>query len=96
MKKPRYPDEGLFPPSGGEALDKAGVQDRGYLDKKGADPRWSADSSGVHGPILNRLPPGTDIQDQHLSQAETSAKRLSKVKQVDEIGYPSDGWQSKP
>ena len=96
MKKPRYPDEGLFPPSGGEAVDKAGIQDSGYLDKKSTPAKWSADKDGVHGEILNRLPPGQEIEDQHLSQAGTGAKRLAKVKEVDEIGYPEDGWQSKP
>jgi len=95
MKK-RIPDEGLFPPSGGEALDKAGIQDSGYLNKNRVPSKWSCDSSGVHGEILNRLPPGMNIEDQHLSMAETAAKRLAKVKEVDEIGYPEDGWQSKP
>jgi len=91
MKK-RIPDEGLFPPSGGEALDKAGIKDSGYLNKKGTPSRWSCDSSGVHGEILNRLPPGTEIQDQHLSQAETAAKRLAKLREVDEMSFPEDGW----
>jgi len=96
VKKTRYPDEGLFPDSKGGALDKAGIQDTGYLDKKGAPQAPRVTPTEFIGERLNRLPPGTDIEDQWVSQAETSAKRLSKVKQVDEIGYEGDGWQSKP
>lgn len=92
----RYPDEGTLRDSrkSGKTLDRAGV-DNNYLDKKRTRASWSADSDGVHGSILNRLPPGTHIEDQRLSEAETTADRLKKAKVVDaETGrYPGDGWE---
>ena len=93
MKK--YPDEGTFPDSRGKMLEKSGLIDTGYHDKRGT-PVWKgADGGGLHSEVLNRLPPGDDIEDQHLSMADVTAKRLAKVKEVGEDGdYPGSGWDN--
>lgn len=87
----KYPDEGTIGSSGGEVLDRAGVKDSGYLDKKGTpsgDQR--ASSSGIGGYIFNKLPPGTGIADQELSDVKRTDDM--KVKEVVDMSYPGDGW----
>lgn len=59
MSKGRMPDVGTLPSSGGQAVEKDGIQDSGYLDKKGTP-------SG-EGAMFNRLPPGTNIEDQKVA-----------------------------
>ena len=96
MKKLDTSKASPMPNSMGEALDRAGIKDRGYLEKNGMSGKWSCDADGIRGQILNKLPPGMGIEDQDASLAGESAKRLSKIKLVDEIGYEGDGWTSKP
>jgi hypothetical protein len=63
-----YPDEKTLPSSGGETLDKDGVQDSGYLDKKGTPHGVTA--------FFNSLPPGTDIDSQELAHIEPMPMRV--------------------
>ncbi len=74
-----YADEKVLPSSGGEALDKAGIQDSGYLVKKGLE-------YGVNA-FYNTLPPGMDIEDQEIADI-----RSMEMKQITDLGYPGDGW----
>ena len=86
----KYPDEGTFPSSGGEVLDRAGIKDVGYLDKKGTPSEFSASPSGVTGHIFNQLPPGDNIGDQEVS--DVGRTDTMKVKEVTDMSYPGDGW----
>ena len=54
MKESSMPDVGTLPSSGGASLDKDGIRDSGYLDKKGTP-------SGMEAKF-NKLPPGTNIE----------------------------------
>jgi hypothetical protein len=85
-----YPDEGTFPSSGGEVLDRAGIKDTGYLDKKGTPEGQRVDPSGISGHIFNQLPPGDNIADQMV--ADVKGTDSMKVKKVTDLGYPGDGW----
>jgi hypothetical protein len=62
-----FPDEDVLPRSGGRTLDKDGVDDEGYLDKKGAPAGQKVTREGIQGQILNHLPPGMNIDEQHLA-----------------------------
>lgn len=73
------PDVGVLPTTGGPVLDKAGIKDVGYLDKKGTP-------SGP-GAMFNALPPGTDIEDQKVADI-----RSMEMKTVTGLGFPGDGW----
>jgi hypothetical protein len=73
------PDVGTLPTTGGPTLDKAGIKDQGYLDKKG--------TAYGEGAMFNMLPPGTDIEDQ-----KTADIRPMQMKTVTDLGYPGDGW----
>lgn len=86
----KYPDEGTFPSSGGEVLDRAGIKDAGYLDKKGTPSAFSANSSGMTGHVFNQLPPGDNIGDQKVSDVKRTDSM--KVKEVVNMSYPGDGW----
>lgn len=86
----KYPDEGTFPTSGGETLDRAGIKDTGYHDKKGTPQGQSVTPSGVSGYIFNQLPPGDNINDQ--SVADIKRTDSMRVKKVTDMGYPGDGW----
>lgn len=86
----KYPDEGTFPNSGGEVLDRAGIKDAGYLEKKGTPMGQSVTPAGVSGHIFNQLPPGDNIGDQSVS--DISRTDSMKVKKVTDMGYPGDGW----
>lgn len=78
MKGQRYADEKVLPSSGGESLEKSGIEDTGYLVKKGL-------KFGVNA-FYNTLPPGMDIEDQELADIrEMPTKDL-----VDHTGF--DGW----
>lgn len=79
VKGDAYADVNVLPPSGGETLDKSGIQDNGYLVKKGL-------TDGVN-VFYNSLPPGMDIEDQELIDV-----REMKFKQIVDLGYPGDGW----
>jgi hypothetical protein len=72
-------DENVLPATGGPSLDRAGIQDSGYLDKKGTP-------SGVD-VFFNCLPPGMNIEDQYLADI-----REEPIKYVTDLGYPGDGW----
>jgi hypothetical protein len=81
MKSPGDDEaKGLFPQSGGEALDKAGVDNVGYIVKK--------DTPYGVGAMFNTLPPGMEIEDQ-----ENADIRVQPYKEVTDLGYPGDGWK---
>lgn len=86
----KYPDEGTFPSSIGEVLERAGIKDMGYHDKKGTPESFSASPSGISGYIFNQLPPGDSLEDQKLSDVRRTIDM--KVKKVTDMGYPGDGW----
>lgn len=87
----KYPDEGTLGSVSGPVLDRAGIDDQGYLDKKGTPSGQRVTSDGITGHIFNQMPPGTDI----AAQAVADIKRTDdmKVKEVTEMSYPGDGWQ---
>ena len=74
------PDVGTLPSSGGEVLDKAGIKDSGYLDKKGTPSGLTA--------MFNMLPPGTNIEDQKVADIRPE----SMIEYKGGISYPGDGW----
>jgi hypothetical protein len=74
-----YADMNFLPSSGGKSLDKAGIQNNGYLVKKGTP-------YGVNA-MFNSLPPGMDIEDQELTD-----QRKMELKTVVGLSYPGDGW----
>lgn len=86
----KYPDEGTFPRSGGETLDKAGIQDTGYLEKKGTPSGQMVSPTGISGAILNSLPPGDNIGDQAI--ADIRRTDSMRRKEVTDMSYPGDGW----
>ena len=86
----KYPDEGTFPNSMGEVLDRAGIKDAGYHDKKGTPSGFSASPTGMTGHVFNQLPPGDNIGEQAVS--DISRTDNMKVKEVVEMSYPGDGW----
>jgi hypothetical protein len=65
----KLPDESVLPRSGGKAVDKDGIKDQGYLDKKGAPAGQKVTRAGISADsmILNQLPPGMNIADQQLA-----------------------------
>lgn len=73
------PDVGVLPASGGPSLDKAGINNEGYLNKKGTPSGKSA--------MFNALPPGMDITDQAVSDI-----RDLPYKEVTSKSFPGDGW----
>lgn len=79
VKGSQYADEEVLPSSGGQVLDKAGIQDTGYLVKKNLE-------YGVNA-FYNSLPPGMDIEDQEIADI-----RSMEMKQITDLGYPGDGW----
>lgn len=89
----KYPDEGTLPNSEGGVLDKAGIQDSGYLDKKGTPYGQRVTPTGIEGHIFNALPPGSDIADQEVADIEPTERM--KIKEVVEMSYPGDGWDDK-
>lgn len=80
MKNEQFADEKTLPASkGGEALDVAGVQNSGYLTKKGLV--YGADA------FYNSLPPGTDIDDQENIDSRAMPMRVFEGG----TSYPTDG-----
>lgn len=73
------PDENVLPKVGGPVLDRAGIDDSGYLTKKGL-------KAGVD-EFYNYLPPGMNIEDQHIADI-----RGQQMKTITDLGYPGDGW----
>jgi hypothetical protein len=73
------PDENVLPKTGGPVLERAGIDDSGYLVKKGL-------VAGVD-EFYNYLPPGMNIEDQHDADI-----RPMQMYTVTDLGYPSDGW----
>lgn len=75
-----YADMNVLPKSGGETLDKSGINDTGYLVKKGLKYGNTA--------FYNTLPPGMDIEDQeNIDSRDQTFKTYSGG-----ISYPGDGW----
>lgn len=75
----KYADLGVLPKSGGETIDKTGVNDQGYLVKKGTP-------FGVN-VFFNTLPPGSDIADQEVADI-----RVEEMKTwTGGLSFPGDG-----
>lgn len=72
-------DVGVLPHSGGASVDKTGIHNEGYLNKKGTPSGKSA--------MFNALPPGSNIDDQDLCDI-----REMPYKEVTSKSYPGDGW----
>ena len=79
MKGDQVADVNVLPKSEGPVLDRAGINDEGYLTKKGL-------TDGVN-VFYNTLPPGMDIEDQELLDV-----RRMQMKVITALGYPGDGW----
>lgn len=78
MKSQQYADENVLPKSKQKSLDDSGINNTGYLVKKGLP-------YGVNA-FYNSLPPGMDIEDQEITDIrEEPFKYL-----VDHTGF--DGW----
>lgn len=76
----KYADVNTLPKSGGESVDKTGINDSGYLVKKGTP--YGVDV------FFNTLPPGSDITDQELADIrEESMKTWTGG-----LSFPGDGW----
>jgi hypothetical protein len=73
------PGVGTLPSSGGQSLDKDGIKDSGYLDKKGTPSGMNAH--------FNCLPPGTNIQDQEVADIREEPMKVYSGG----ISYPGDG-----
>lgn len=74
-----YADEGVLPRSGGQSVEKDGIDDTGYLTKKGL----------AYGPqaFYNTLPPGMDIEDQE----NIDSRKMEMCEYEGGLGYPGDG-----
>jgi hypothetical protein len=79
MKESSMPDVGTLPASGGASLEKDGINDTGYLTKKGTPSGESAK--------FNMLPPGTNIEDQAVADIREEPLKLYKHG----LSYPDDG-----
>ena len=79
-QKEMTPDVNVLPKSGGKTLDKSGINDSGYLTKKGTP-------SGLNA-MFNYLPPGMDITDQ--KDADIREQRM--ITYSGGISYHGDGW----
>lgn len=75
----KYADLSVLPTSGGETLDKSGVNDKGYLAKKGTP-------FGVN-VFFNTLPPGSDIVDQEVADIREEPFKTW----TGGLGFPGDG-----
>jgi hypothetical protein len=74
-----YADENVLPKSGGASLDKDGINDSGYLTKKGLAYGNNA--------FYNTLPPGMDIEDQENIDSRKMELKTFKGG----LSYPDDG-----
>ena len=79
MSEKNMPDVGTLSSSGGASVEKDGIKDTGYLEKKGTP-------SG-EGAMFNMLPPGTNIEDQ--SVADIRAQPLKSW--TGGLSYQGDG-----
>lgn len=79
-QKTMTPDVNVLPSSGGKSLDKSGIKDSGYLDKKGIP-------SGLEA-RFNYLPPGMNIED----QKDTDIRSQEMKTYSGGLSYPGDGW----
>lgn len=71
--------DSLFPVSGGEAVEKTGIDNRDYITKKGLE--FGADA------FYNSTPPGQDIDDQ-----ENADIRQMPIRNYEGgVSYPTDG-----
>lgn len=84
MKRQSLADEEVLPNSA-EMVgnERVGIEDRGYLVKKGIE-------FGVNA-MFNSLPPGMDIEDQEVSDI----RKEDMVTYSGGMGYPGDGWTRK-
>jgi hypothetical protein len=80
MKGDKYADLNVLPKSGGESVDKTGINDTGYLVKK--DTPWGVNA------FFNTLPPGSDIEDQETADIRTENMKTWSGG----LGFPGDGW----
>lgn len=77
----RYADVGVLPDSAHMAGNEmVGINDNGYLTKKGI-------VEGGANVMLHSLPPGMNIEDQ-----ENADIRKMPMKTITDLGYPGDGW----
>ena len=64
----QYPDVSVLPNSGGQSVEKDGIHDQGYLDKKGTPSGMDA--------RFNALPPGSDIDDQKVCDIRAEPMKM--------------------
>lgn len=67
-----------------KALDKAGFETSGYINKKGTPVTMGAEI----GYIFNKLPPGMNID--HQDCADIRSEPMKEI--VSSSGYAGDGW----
>jgi hypothetical protein len=72
--------DSLVPKSVGKVLDKAGINNNGYIVKKGLE--YGIDA------FYNTLPPGMDIEDQENADIRT----METYTYSGGLSYPKDGW----
>lgn len=72
-------DVNVLPASGGQSIDKTGVKDSGYLDKKGTPHGDTA--------FFNTLPPGSDLTDQALADIREQPLKTW----TGGLSFPGDG-----
>lgn len=81
MKRQALADEEVLPESAElQGNEMVGIQDNGYLTKKGLE-------FGVNA-FYNSLPPGMDIEDQE----NADIRKEDLVTYTGGLGYPGDGW----
>jgi hypothetical protein len=79
VKDSSMPDVGTLPRSGGQMVEKDGINDTGYLTKKGTP-------SGERA-MFNKLPPGTNIEDQAVADIREEPIKMWSGG----LSYPGDG-----
>jgi len=73
-------EENVLPKSGGQAVEKTGVKDSGYLTKKGTPSGMDAK--------FNCLPPGMNIEDQEVKDIRGQEMKTW----TGGLSFPGDGW----
>jgi len=81
LKGQHNADENVLARTKQPSVDDAGINNTGYLVKKGTP-------YGVNA-FFNTLPPGMDIEDQEI--ADIRKQELKDI--VDHRGYSGDGWR---
>jgi hypothetical protein len=71
--------DSLFPPSGGQSIDKDGIKNTDYITKKGLE--FGAQA------MYNSLPPGMDLDDQENADIRQMPMRTYEGG----VSYPTDG-----